>query len=459
MIVMKFGGTSVEDSSAISRLIDIVFSAKSRSPLVVVSACSGVTNDLLLAAKTVAGGDKEKALNILDRLRGRHKTIATELLPAERRDPLFETIDQHFQELRNYVRGVFLLGELTPRSLDAITSHGEQLSSLIIHAAMEERNLRTYLLDARQVMLTDSAFTAARPLMEKIDGRIQQIVQPVVSTGTIVITQGFIGATEQGITTTIGRGGSDYSASIFGAALGAEEIQIWTDVDGMMTTDSRIVPGARLIGMLTFDEASELAYFGAKVLHPSTILPAIGKNIPVRILNSRKPESPGTLIVNNTDNGQQAGETAVKAIACKQNITLVNVGSSRMLMAHGFLAELFSVFARYQKSVDVISTSEVSVSLTLDNEENLPAIRNDLESIAEIKIKQHKAIVCVVGEAMRQSVDVPARIFNALAKEQIPIEMISEGASEINLTMVVEGADVARAVSSLHNEFFPMENR
>ncbi|TAK56709.1 MAG: aspartate kinase, partial [Bacteroidetes bacterium] len=234
------------------------------------------------------------------------------------------------------------------------------------------------------------------------------------------------------------------------------EIQIWTDVDGMMTTDPRMVGNARLIKTLTFDEASELAYFGAKVLHPSTILPAIKQNIPVRILNSRRPENEGTLIVKSIeaeDASQQA--LTVKSIACKKGITLVNVASSRMLMAHGFLAQLFSVFAQYHKSVDVVATSEISVSLTVDNEKGLPEIQRELEAIAEIRVAGSKAIICIVGEGMKRTPGVAARIFSAFANEKINIEMISEGASEINLTIVVDEQDAERAVRALHNEFFP----
>ncbi len=454
MIVMKFGGTSVEDSVAISRLIDIVTSVKERTPFVVVSACSGVTNELIRTATTVASGEKDKALTILDKLKQRHSTIADELLKSERHQQVNEQLDSMFHELRNFVRGVHMLGELSKRSLDAFTSYGERLSSLIINAAMEERGLPSVLLDARLVIITDSTYTSAQPQFSEIEKQAKEIAAPFIAQGKIVVTQGFIGSNNEGITTTIGRGGSDYSAALFGAALNAEEIQIWTDVDGMMTTDPRIVKEARLISQLTFDEASELAYFGAKVLHPSTILPAIKLNIPVRILNSRNPLNQGTLIVQNTIPDENGQNFIIKSIACKKGLTLLNVSSSRMLMAHGFLAELFSVFAKHQKSVDVVATSEVSVSLTVDNEDRLVQIQQELESIAEVRIKGKKAIICVVGEAMKDTPGVAARIFTALAKDQINIEMISEGASEINLTIVVDEQNVEKAVRSLHQEFF-----
>jgi aspartate kinase len=456
MIVMKFGGTSVEDSAAITRVIEIIAREQRRTPLVVVSACAGVTGELLRVAATVRDGNRDKALNILDRLRARHRTIAEELISGQRAANTIETIDGIFQELRNLVRGVDLLGELTDRSLDTFAGFGELLSSRIVHAAMEERGMPAQLIDARTVMITDRNFGQAQPLFDLVTQRVCQTFHPPLAAGHIVITQGFIGSTEDGITTTIGRGGSDYSASIFGAMLGSEEIQIWTDVDGMMSADPRIVPHARPIQSMSFDEASELAYFGAKVLHPRTILPAVRKNIPVRILNSRRPELPGTLIAETHEAEQRPdAEDVVKSIACKRGIIVINISSSRMLMAHGFLAKLFTVFAEHQKSVDVVATSEVSVSLTVDSEDGLNEIENKLEAIGEVRITRRKAIICVVGGGMKNTPGIAARIFGALARAHVNIEMVSEGASEINLTLVVDEAAVELAVRTLHDEFFP----
>ena len=452
MIVMKFGGTSVEDAAAIQRVIKIVKRETKRKPLVVVSACAGVTNDLVRAANTVQDGEKDKAVVILDRLRARHKNIAEELLTEKRRTCVLEAIDDLFQELRNLVRGVHLLGELTKRSMDTFMSYGERCSSLIVHAVMEESGLPSHLIDARTVMITNTSFGAAQPLMEKIAALSQSIFVPILEQGKVVVTQGFIGAAEDGTITTIGRGGSDYSAAIFGSILNAQEIQIWTDVDGMMTADPRIIPNSKLIKMMSFDEASELAYFGAKVLHPNTILPAIKRNIPVRVLNSRRPELDGTVILETSVSGST---DVVKSIAYKTGITVINVASSRMLLAHGFLATLFSIFAEHQKSVDVVSTSEVSVSLTVDNDEGLGEIERKLESIGDIRVEHGKAIICVVGEGMKHTSGIAARIFGALAKASVNVEMVSEGASEINLTIVVDEQAADTAVRVLHEEFFP----
>lgn len=454
MIVMKFGGTSVEDAIAIRRLLEIVGRERNRPPLVVVSACAGVTNELLRVAQSVRGGDKSKAQQTLKGIKTRHKQIASDLLAGELLNSISEKIDELIQELQNFVQGVYLLGELTPRSVDAFSSFGEQLSSLIIHAAMKQNGMDAELVDARSIMLTDNAFTSALPKMERVTEKAKEIILPHIASNKIVITQGFIGATEDGITTTIGRGGSDLSASIFGSVLDTEEIQIWTDVDGMMSADPRIIPEAHLIDVMSFAEASELAYFGAKVLHPRTILPAVEKKIPVRVLNSKRPEVRGTLIVHDVLKETTSNGDVIKSIAFKKGITVINVNSSRMLMAHGFLAKLFSIFEEFQKSVDVVATSEVSVSLTVDSEEQLTDILTELQKIGDVQIKQQKAIVCVVGEGMRNAKGTGARIFAALANADVNIEMVSEGASEINLTLVVDEQDVAKSVRALHDEFF-----
>jgi aspartate kinase len=262
------------------------------------------------------------------------------------------------------------------------------------------------------------------------------------------VAQGFIGSTVEGVTTTIGRGGSDYSASIIGAALGARSIEIWTDVDGMMTADPRIVPDAKRIRVISFDEAAELAHFGAKVLHPSTVLPAIERKIPVHIYNTRNPASEGTLIVAEP----RTSRNLIKSIACKRGVTVVNVSSTRMLLAHGFLRAIFEVFDRHKTSVDVVTTSEISVSITLDATDRIDAIVGDLEAFGEVTVERNKAIVCVVGDNLKFTPGVAGRLFGAISETNV--NMISQGASEINLTFVIEDEDVESAVCSLHEAFF-----
>ncbi len=438
MIVMKFGGTSVESAEAIRRVAGIVAREVNRDPVVVVSAMGKTTNKLLAIASQAVSGKAQEACEDLDALRTFHLTEANGL-------GVDEKIESHFQELSALVDGLAILGELTPRATDAISAYGERLSSLIVAAHFAHCGLDAGHLDARDYIVTDSRHTQAAPLFAKTNARLQRLTTPA---NNVRVIGGFIGSTEDGATSTLGRGGSDYTASIVGAGIGAEEIQIWTDVDGMLTADPTIFSGGYRVKVCSFAEAAELAYFGAKVLHPATVLPAIEKNIPVRILNSRRPDSPGTLIVSDP----VPGPSPVRSIACKRNITLLNIISTRMLMAHGFLRRIFEVFDRYETPVDMVATSEVSVSLTIDNTRALAAIKAELETVAEVSIEENQAIVCMVGENLRRCGNVSARAFAAL--DGIRPSMVSQGASQLNLSMVVAAADLQRAVESLHREFF-----
>jgi aspartate kinase len=312
--------------------------------------------------------------------------------------------------------------------------------------------LPTQWIDARTVVVTDAQHTGAAPDLSATRARCRDRLGPVVASGGIPVLGGFIGATAQGVTTTLGRGGSDYSAALVGASVDAEEIQIWTDVDGMLTADPRIVEAPYLVRQLSFAEASELAYFGAKVLHPSTILPAVARNIPVRILNSRRPEVSGTLITAAPARGD--GELA--AIACKRDVTVVDITSSRMLMAHGFLRRLFEVFERFKTSVDVVTTSEVSVSVTVDDRRRLDAVVENLRSFAEVSCEPDMAIVCAVGESLRVDPTLFGRAINALGR--IPLRLVSQAASRRNVTFVIRDADVPEAMTRLHDAFFSHEN-
>jgi aspartate kinase len=301
--------------------------------------------------------------------------------------------------------------------------------------------------DARRLIVTDRRHMQAAPLFAETNRRLKEVLPPLLER-QVVVMGGFIATNEDGTTTTLGRGGSDYTAAIVGAALGAEEIQIWTDVDGMLTVDPRILEGGHRVKVCSFAEAAELAYFGAKVLHPATVLPAIEKNIPVRILNSRRPHVEGTLIVKEPP----PSASPVRSIACKRNITLVNIVSTRMLMAHGFLRRIFEVFDRYETPVDMLATSEVSVSLTIDNAAALDRIRAELAGFSDVTVQRDQAIICLVGDNLRRSTDAAARAFAAL--DGIKPHMVSQGASQLNLSLVVDAADLSRAVESLHREFF-----
>jgi len=447
MIVMKFGGTSVESAAAIERVAGIVKAREAQHPIVVVSAMGKTTNKLLAIAAAALAGKRAEYIRQLHDLRDFHSREARQVTPLDHRAELDRTLDDHFQELTELVKGLAVLGELTPRSIDAISSYGERLSSYIVTLAFRHFGMAAEHLDSRRVIVTDKRHTQAAPVYPETYARLAKSVRPLAN-DRVVVMGGFIGSTEDGVTTTLGRGGSDFTASLVGAGIGADEIQIWTDVDGMLTADPTILPGGHRVKTISFAEAAELAYFGAKVLHPATVLPAVEKNIPVLILNSRRPDVPGTRIVaENVPCGN-----VVKSIACKRRIALLNIHSTRMLMAHGFLRRIFEVFDRFETPVDMVATSEVSVSLTIDNLQRLEEIAAELRQFAEVETEKDQVIVCLVGENIRYTPGVARRVFGAL--DGINIRMISQGASLLNLSFVVAEGDLVRTVRALHEEFF-----
>ena len=448
MIVMKFGGTSVEDSTAIDRAANIVAERRERTPVVVASAMAKVTDQLLAAGNAAGAGDRDKALQISRSLRERHYATAGELLGTGLFTKFHSELETDFDALDEVLRGIAAVGELTPRTTDLISSFGERISSRIVTEAFVARDLPAVHVDSRTCVITDANHTKAVPLFPEIDLRLSHHVEPLLSRKQIPIMGGFIGSTREGVTTTLGRGGSDFTAAIVGAGLGAQSIEIWTDVDGMMTTDPRICEDAHRIRTISFEEAAELAYFGAKVLHPATLLPAVQKDIPVYVLNSRNPSCEGTRITARVP----PCRNYFKAIAAKRKITIVDVVATRMLMAHGFLRSIFEVFDRHRCPVDMVSTSEVSVSLTVDSTEAIPAIAADLEKLADVKYEGRKAIVCLVGENIRGTRGIAARVFGALPEANV--RMISQGASEINISFVIEEEDVEETVRTLHKVFF-----
>jgi aspartate kinase len=446
MVVMKFGGTSVESREAIGRLIRIVQREEQRQPIVVVSAMGKTTNKLLAAAEEAAAGRRDQALTLVDELRGLHLTEGLALAGAAAAE-LDRYIRAHFEWLEELVKGLSIVGELSLRSKDAIASVGERLSSLVVSFALRTAGLRSVHIDSRKVVITDDRFTQAQPNLEETYQRCRDLVAPVAESAVVVIG-GFIGSTLDGQTTTLGRGGSDFSAALVGAGVGAEEIQIWTDVDGMLTTDPRIMPGGYRVKSISFAEAAELAYFGAKVLHPSTVAPAVDQDIPVRILNSRRPDVEGTLITSKP----APCSNPVKSISSKRGVTIVNIHSTRMLMAHGFLRRIFELFDRYQISVDMISTSEVSVSLSIDPTDQLDQLCAELRQFSQVSVEDNLSIVCLVGENIRYTPGIAGRAFERLREKNI--RMISQGASLLNLGFVVADADLVDVVRTLHQEFF-----
>jgi len=435
---MKFGGTSVADAAAFENVARIVANECDAAPIVVVSAMSGVT-DSLLAATNIAS---------LENVFARQRAVARELLDSSQAtafiDRLREAADKIDELLQSRIQKPTGYKSLQ----DAIVSFGETLSSTLLAAVLNQKGIKARQVDARRCIITDEEYANATPLMAETFAQSQSELIPILETGVVPVLGGFIGSTKQGITTTLGRGGSDYTAALIGAALGVREIQIWTDVTGVLTADPRVVPEAQTIGRLSYGEAAELAYFGAKVLHPKTIQPAIENSIPVRICNSRAPHEPGTLVGPETETSPRT----IKAIAHKTGVTTVQISSARMLGAYGFLRALFEVFDRHRTVVDVVTTSEVSVSLSLDDASALPAIVAELEQFGTVRVEEGRAIICVVGEGLRGTPGIAARVFSTIS--DINVTLISQGASSINFTFAIEEERVKEAVTRLHEEFF-----
>ncbi|HEX4311339.1 MAG TPA: lysine-sensitive aspartokinase 3 [Acidobacteriaceae bacterium] len=462
LVVMKFGGTSVEDAAAILRTAGIVAGrvAKGLQPVVVVSAMAKVTDLLISAATTAARGDRASALAITERLRIRHRDTSAQLasggdqasLSNDRANPAVAAthawMDAEFDGLDEILRGLAVVGELTPRISDMIVSYGERISSRMITEAFTRCGVNAVYVDARQCIITDTQHGKAIPQDALIEQRLKQNVVPHLAEGRVPVLGGFIGSTEAGVTTTLGRGGSDFTAALIGSGIDAGAIEIWTDVNGIMTADPRVCPDALRVRTISFEEAAELAYFGAKVLHPATILPAVKKNIPVVVLNSKNPDNSGTRITALATHCK----SPFKSIAVKKRLTIMDVVASRMLMSHGYLKAIFDVFDKHRCPVDMVSTSEVSVSISLDSNEKLPAIAADLSKLADVKYEGRKALVCMVGENIRGQNGIAARVFQSV--RDVNLRMISQGASEINMSFMVEEDDADEAVRALHAEFF-----
>jgi len=437
MKVLKFGGTSVGSAGNLAKVREIIRTEGGKSPVVVVSAHSGVTNELLALARAAVAGRYS-----LDGIRARHEALYREIGV----DPA--VIGPELKELEDLLRGLSLVRELTPRSLDLVASFGERMSVRGIAAYLTAREMPCVPIDAYDLGLrTDSRFTAANPDISCYP-EVRRSLLAV--DGGIPLVTGFIAKDKEGNITTLGRSGSDFTATLLGAALRADEVQIWTDVDGVMTADPRVVPAAKSIPELTIAEASELAYYGAKVIHPATMLPAVEQRIPVVVRNTSRPEHKGTAIVS----AGQPGKGVVKSIASKRGIILVTVASTRMLLQSGFMAKIFEVFARYDLSVDLVATSEVTVSVTVDEETHLDKVVKDLSAFSEVTVQRDVAQVCVVGEGIRERVGVAADVFGALKASNIPVRLISHGGTKINISFLVDAPDVDRAVRALHDVFF-----
>ena len=448
-LVLKFGGSSVADAACVRRVAEIVKGAASRSPVVVLSAMGKTTDALFAAAQSAERGETEAAMKALREIVAKHKKACAELWEGEPPVDLQQFIDALSTQIDMLLRGVALLRELSARSRDAIVSFGELLSSQIVAAYLHSRNVPSAWLDVRRVMRTDATFGGAEPQTGEIATLAQTELLPLMGPGRIVVTQGYIGSTKDGITTTLGRGGSDYSASLLGAAIGAEEVQIWTDVEGILTADPRMVPEAVPVLELSFREGAELAAFGAKVLHPATIQPAVDADIPVTVRHTMRPEGKFSTI---TAKGGAGSKRPATAIASRSPIQVITIESTRMLAQSGFLARIFDVFGRLGVSVDVVATAEVSVSLTVEANAPIEAIKKELGAFAHVSVASDRALVALVGERLKHTPGLAARVFGAISS--INVEMISMGSNEINLSLVVERKDEAAAVRLLHKALF-----
>lgn len=444
---MKFGGTSVGDVAAFERVSGIVSSENRFRPVVVVSAMTKVTDALLAAFEIAKKGDAEDGFETLEPHFERHLSVAQHFDVPES-SPFHNELQYAREELAD------LLKRVSRRSLplsmlkDAIVSYGEQLSSRLLAEVLKKKGINARQVDSRRLIVTDDEFGAAQPIADETERLVKLELEPLIADGEVPILGGFIAANRGGETTTLGRGGSDYSAAIVAAALQAGELQIWTDVTGIMTCDPRIRPDARTIPVLSYEGAAELAYFGAKVLHPKTIKPAVDNAIPVRVCNTFEPERTGTMVL--ADSGEAPNK--IKSIAHKKNITIVRVSSARMLGAYGFMSALFQIFERHRTVIDVVSTSEVSVALTLDNAASLDQIVVDLKRLGDVEVETGYAVVCVVGEGLRASTGLASKVFSTI--DDVNIALVSHGASSVNLTFVVKEDQATKAIAKLHDAFF-----
>lgn len=451
MIVMKFGGTSVANYEAITRMISIVRGKLEERPVVVVSALSKVTDMLYRISDRAAARDREEADALLAQLRERHLSLAGELLGTGGK--LYEEacakVNSICDALCSFVSAVCAVGELSPRSKAIIISNGEYLSSNIICCAMNAAGIRTHYMDARSMIITDDDYLKGEPDMKAIAANTPEIVLQAYQDADAVITQGFVSATGSGEPTVLGRGGSDYSASLIGMAIDASRIEIWTDVDGVRTADPRRVPDTRCLDRISFEEAAEMAHFGAKVLHPLTIEPAIRKNIPIYVLNSMNPSGEGTAILQS-----QFIEDGVKSVSCKENIYVINIFSTKMINTSGFLKKVFEIFSEHKVSVDLISTSEANISVTVDSSQKIDDVVSALSEFADVYVDTDKSQVSVIGKNIVSLKGLLEQTFAPL--RECKIYMISQGASYVNISFVVDRAVLDDVVRQIHKYLFCM---
>jgi len=445
---MKFGGTSVGDVAAFERVFQVISTQSDKQPVVIVSAMTKVTDALLDAVEIAKKGDPAAAFSSLEPHFERHIEVSKHFISPD----VPSAFNSELEFARNELAD--LLMRVSRRSLplamlrDAIVAYGEQLSSRLLAEVLKAKDINARQVDARRLIVTDDEYGAATPLIDETNELIRLELDPLINAGEVPIMGGYIAANRGGETTTLGRGGSDYSAALVAAALNASELQIWTDVTGVMTCDPRICSDARTIPVLSYEEAAELAYFGAKVLHPKTIKPAVDSSIPVRVCNTFEPSEIGTMVLAHSDEAPNK----IKSIAHKKKITILRITSARKLGSYGFMSALFQVFERYRTVIDVISTSEVSVALTLDNTAEIEKIITELERLGEVEVEDGYGVICVVGEGLRATTGLASSVFSTIS--DVNVALISHGASSVNLTFVVKEEYVSDVIAKLHREFF-----
>ena len=449
VVVMKFGGTSVEDAAAIRRLIGIVLSRQNAQAVVVVSALARVTDQLLEAGNAAANGHLGAALAMVRNIYVRHEDLAGSLVGGSAYSNLDRELRGEFRALESLLHDLEASRQLDLKSQDSLLGFGECFSGRLVQEALCEAGINATHVDARACIITDARHGQASPLWDATNQRIQETLGPLLESGQVPVLGGFIASTGEGVPTTLGRGGSDFSAAIVGAALSAARLEIWTDVDGIMTTDPKLCPEARVIRKLSFDEAAELAHFGAKVLHPATLIPAIRENIPILVLNSRKPESAGTEIAVRARTGN-----VVSAITAKRNVTAVEIELAQAADSE-LLSTVFAAFGQHYCSVDIMGTSPSRISLLVGSTAALPHIAAGLQGIAEVRWENHKALVCLVGEHLRRRPDVASRVFAAVS--DMDVRVSCQGASDRTISFLVEESKVEESVQRLHGIFFPPE--
>lgn len=458
MIVMKFGGTSVEDAASIERVAEIIRARLSLKPTIVVSAMGKTTRRLLDGAESAALGDAATAIATLEDLKSAHLNEARKFVSDTTNHEAFHLIEKYFDELEKLLQGLVVLGEVPPRGLDKILSYGELLSSAIVAGALKERGIPARLMDSRQFIITNDRYGNASPLFGIIKEKIHEILLPAISEGAVPVIQGFIGSTRDGATTTLGFEGSDYTATTVGAALGASDIQIWKDVSGLMTTDPRLFAGARTVKVCSYKEAAELTFFGAKVLHPKAIYPAARTHIPVHIYNSKLPEAIGTEIIADAPHCSNL----IKSIAYTRPVTLFNIRQGvaaegpRAWATNDFLASILNTLNKQRIAPLIMTVSSSSVSLALDGRALSESVERDLieemSKFSSVEVKPRKAIISIVGEELSNDPSFAVCALQAINK--IPLRGILHGSSPITLNIVVDESNVEDAIEHLHEVFF-----